>query len=450
MIPFSPPRIDDKIIEEVVKALQSGWITTGPRTKLFEKKIAEYCNVENVLAVNSWTSGAELLLYWYGIKEGDEVIVPVYTYCATANIVRHRGAKVIMVDVTSDFGIDISKIEKHITARTKAVIPVDIGGLPIDYDALNMLLQRHNVRELFVPESENQKKLGRILVLSDAAHSFGAVYNNIKVGSQADFTVFSFHAVKNLTTAEGGAICINLPKNFNNEEVYKQLNTLTLHGQNKDALAKTQKGSWEYDVIDAGFKCNMTDILASIGLVEFDRYENDTLPKRKWIFKKYTDALEKQGWAITPMYKDELRETSYHLYLLRIKGITLEERNKIIQEISELDVSVNVHYKPLPLLSYYKSLEYNMDDYPVAQKLWETEISLPVYYELTEEQINRVIEVVVESVNKVLVYDAAYKKINIKTDSKSAEYYVSGNHKIEKIKGENLTLSSKKENLPKL
>lgn len=240
-IPFSPPRIDDEIISEVTDALKSGWITTGPKTKLFEKKIAEYCGVNNVLAVNSWTSGAELLLYWYGVKEGDEVIVPVYTYCASANIVIHRGAKVIMVDVTSDFGIDISKIDKHINSRTKAIIPVDVGGLPIDYSALNMLLKKQNVKKLFVPESENQHKLGRILVLSDAAHSFGAVYNNKKVGSHADFTVFSFHAVKNLTTAEGGAICINLPKPFKNGEIYKQLNVLSLHGQSKDALAKTQK-----------------------------------------------------------------------------------------------------------------------------------------------------------------------------------------------------------------
>jgi dTDP-4-amino-4,6-dideoxygalactose transaminase len=400
-IPFSPPRIDQGIIEEVTNALKSGWITTGPKTKLFEKKIAEYCKVTNVLAVNSWTAGAELLLYWYDIKEGDEVIVPVYTYCASANIVIHRGAKVIMVDVTSDFGIDICKIEKHINARTKAIIPVDVGGLPIDYSALNMLLQKQNVKKLFIPESENQQKLGRILVLSDAAHSFGAVYNNKKVGSQADFTVFSFHAVKNLTTAEGGAICINLPKPFKNGEIYKQLNTLSLHGQNKDALAKTEKGSWEYDVIDAGFKCNMTDILASIGLVELSRYEKETLPKRKAICEKYTKELSVFDFLITPLFKDNNRESSYHLYLLRIKDCTLEQRNSIIQEIFNQDVSVNVHYKPLPLLSYYKSLKYNIDDYPKAKKLWETEISLPVYYDLTEEQVSRVIKVVVESVVKI-------------------------------------------------
>ena len=401
-IPFSPPRIDQKIIQEVTNALKSGWITTGPKTKLFENKIAEYCKVTNVLAVNSWTSGAELLLYWYNIKAGDEVIVPVYTYCASANIVIHRGAKVIMVDVSSDFGIDITKIEKYINPRTKAIIPVDVGGLPIDYLALNMLLNKKNIKKLFIPESENQQKLGRILVLSDAAHSFGALYNNEKVGSQADFTVFSFHAVKNLTTAEGGAICINLPKPFKNSEIYKQLNTLSLHGQNKDALAKTKKGNWEYDVIDAGFKCNMTDVLASIGLVELDRYEEETLPKRKAIFEKYNKELSVYDFFIPPLFKDKNRESSYHLYLLRIKDCTLEERNSIITEIFNQDVSVNVHYKPLPLLSYYKSNNYKMDDYPCAKKLWETEISLPVYYDLSEEQSDRVIKVLIDSVNKVM------------------------------------------------
>ena len=400
-IPFSPPRIDDEIISEVTDALKSGWITTGPKTKLFEKKIAEYCGVNNVLAVNSWTSGAELLLYWYGVKEGDEVIVPVYTYCASANIVIHRGAKVIMVDVTSDFGIDISKIEKHINSRTKAIIPVDVGGLPIDYSVLNMLLRKQNVKKLFVPESENQHKLGRILVLSDAAHSFGAVYNNKKVGSHADFTVFSFHAVKNLTTAEGGAICINLPKPFKNGETYKQLNALSLHGQSKDALAKTVKGNWEYDVMDAGFKCNMTDILSSIGLVELARYDSETLPRRKSIFNEYSKLLQKYDWSIIPHFVDKNRESSYHLFLLRIKAITLEERNLIIQEIFEQDVSVNVHYKPLPMLSYYKNLGYEINDYPVAKSLWECEISLPVYYDLTDDDVNKVVEVVAASVKKI-------------------------------------------------
>lgn len=397
-IPFSPPRIDDRIVDSVTDALRSGWITTGPKTKLFENKIAKYCSVSNVLAVNSWTTGAELLLYWFGVKEGDEVIVPVYTYCATANIVIHRGAKVIMVDVNSDFGIDISKIEKHITSKTKAIIPVDVGGLPICFEELKALVNKKDVKDKFIPQSENQKNLGRILILSDAAHSFGAKYNGLNVGSEVDFTVFSFHAVKNLTTAEGGAICINLPKPFDNAEIYKQLNTLSLHGQNKDALAKSQKGSWEYDVIDAGFKCNMTDILASIGLVEFDRYETDTLPKRKEIFELYSKELNKYDWALTPVFNDNKRESSYHLYLLRIKGISLETRNQIIQDIFDQDVSVNVHYKPLPLLSYYKSLGYQMKDYPIAKSLWQNEISLPVYFNLSIENVYAVIKAVVKSV----------------------------------------------------
>jgi dTDP-4-amino-4,6-dideoxygalactose transaminase len=303
-----------------------------------------------------------------------------------------------MVDVTSDFGIDVSKIEKHITSKTKAIIPVDVGGLPIHFDELKSIVNKPEIKEKFKPQSENQQKLGRIMILSDAAHSFGAKYNGLSVGSEVDFTVFSFHAVKNLTTAEGGAICINLPKPFDNAEIYKQLNTLSLHGQNKDALAKTQKGSWEYDVIDAGFKCNMTDILASIGLVEFDRYESDTLPKRKQIFEMYSKELNKYDWAITPVFNDQKRESSYHLYLLRIKDISLETRNQIIQDVFEQDVSVNVHYKPLPLLSYYKSLGYQMENYPIAKSLWENEISLPVYYDLSIKNIESIIAAVVNAV----------------------------------------------------
>ncbi len=402
MIPFSPPRIDEKTIAEVSEALRSGWITTGPKTKLFEKRIAEYCNVSNVLAVNSWTTGAELLLYWFGITEGDEVIIPAYTYCATANIVTHRGAKVIMVDITSDFGIDISKIEQHITEKTKAIIPVDVGGLPIDFDKLKKVLNKPEIQAKFTPQTANQEKLGRILILSDAAHSFGAKYKGRIVGGEADFTVFSFHAVKNLTTAEGGAICITLPKPFNNDEVYKHLNTLSLHGQNKDALAKYKIGNWEYDVIDAGFKCNMTDVLAAIGLVELKRYDTENLERRKQIFEKYTQELSKYKWAATPHYKDEYRESSYHLYLLKLKNVTIEQRNDIIQEIFKQEVSVNVHYKPLPLLSFYKNLGYNIEDYPISKQTWECEISLPVYYDLSDNDLNIIIKAVANSVNKIL------------------------------------------------
>ena len=401
MIPFSPPRIDDKIIAEVTDALKSGWITTGPKTKLFEKKISNYCNVSNVLAVNSWTSGAELLLYWFGVKEGDEVIIPVYTYCATANIVIHRGARVIMVDVRSDFGLDLSLLEKHITPKTKAIIPVDVGGLPVHFDKLKSIVNKTSVKEKFNPQSENQEKLGRIMILSDAAHSFGAKYKGQNIGSEVDFTIFSFHAVKNLTTAEGGAICINLPEPFDNAEIYKQLNTLSLHGQNKDALAKTQKGSWEYDVIDAGFKCNMTDILAAIGLVELARYESETLRRRKEIFLEYTDLLKRYDWAIIPHYIDDERESSYHLYLLRIKGVTLQERNSIIHEIFEQNVSVNVHYKPLSMLSYYNKLGFKIDDFPNANSLWECEISLPVYFSLTFNEVKEVVNAVINAVEMI-------------------------------------------------
>jgi len=402
MIPFSPPRIDDKIINEVVAALRSGWITTGPRTKEFERQLAEYCNVEKVLAVNSWTAGAEMLLHWFGIKEGDEVIVPAYTYCASANIVIHCGAKVVMVDVNEDFTINIDNIKKAITSRTKAIIPVDVAGLPVDYDAIMSLVNDEEIKKLFSPNTERQNKLGRIMVLNDAAHSFGAFYKGKKVGSQCDFTVFSFHAVKNLTTAEGGAIAMNLPVPFSNNELYSELNTYSLHGQNKDALAKTQKGSWEYDVIDAGYKCNMTDILASIGLIELSRYDNDTLIRRKEIVEKYNNLLSKYNWAIIPTCKDEKRESSYHLYLLRIKGLSIEQRNAIIQKIFDKDVSVNVHYKPLPLLTAYKSRGYSLFDYPVSQSLWENEISLPIFYAMTDEMVLEVVNAVVNSYNEVL------------------------------------------------
>jgi dTDP-4-amino-4,6-dideoxygalactose transaminase len=402
MIPFSPPFIDKKIVKEVSNALLSGWITTGPRTKQFEKEIAEYVGVENVLAVNSWTAGAEMLLQWFGIKEGDEVIVPAYTYCATANIVFHCGAKPVLVDVDDNFCISLKAIENAITSRTKAIIPVDLGGLPVDYEGINKLINQKLIKDKFSPTNEIQKKLGRILFLSDAAHSFGATFKNQKVGGMADFTVFSFHAVKNLTTAEGGAICISLPAPFENESIYQELNTLTLHGQSKDALVKAQKGEWEYDVSSAGFKCNMTDILASIGLVEIKRYAKKTLPYRKRIFKQYSVAFNKIDWAITPVYKTSDIESSYHLYLLRIKGITLAQRNEIIQKIFDADVSVNVHYKPLPLLTFYKNEGYKMSDYPKSELLWEQEITLPVYMGLTEQQTETVISAVISAYNQVV------------------------------------------------
>jgi len=401
MIPFSPPRIDQKIIDEVVAALQSGWITTGPRTKKFEKQIAEYTGVEKVLCLNSATAGLEIMLRWFGVKEGDEVILPAYTYSATANVVIHCGAKPVLVDVNAnDFNISLQRIADAINSKTKVIMPVDIGGLPCDYESIMNLAKGSSA--LFKASNDVQQKLGRILVLSDTAHSIGALYNGKKVGGDVDASVFSFHAVKNLTTAEGGSVCLNLPAPLNNEEIYQALNIKALHGQNKDALAKMQKGSWEYDVVEAGYKWNMPDILAAIGLVELERYDSETLPRRKEIFDQYLVNFSKKDWAQLPVYKTGNSESSYHLFLLRIKNISEQQRNKIIQLISEKDVSVNVHFKPLPLLSFYKSLGYKMEDYPIAFDNYSREISLPVYFNLTGEQVDFVSNTVIESVEKVL------------------------------------------------
>lgn len=401
MIPFSPPRIDDKICEAVVETLKSGWITTGPKTKLFEKKISEYCNVQNTLCLNSATAGLETMLRWFGVKDGDEVILPAYTYSATANVVIHCGAKPIMADVQpNDFNISVKEIEKHITEKTKVIIPVDFAGYPVDYDEIIQLAI--SKKHLFKPQTPHQEALGRIMILSDAAHSFGAMYKGKKVGAFADATVFSFHAVKNLTTAEGGAIVLNFPPPFDNEKIYQYLCVHTLHGQNKDALAKTQKGNWKYDIVEAGYKYNMTDIAASIGLVELSRYDNDTLLKRKKIFDFYTKAFEKLPYAQCPVYETQDKISSYHVYALRIKGITEQQRDAIIQEIFNQDVSVNVHFIPLPMMSFYKSLGYNISDYPVAYDNYAREISLPVYYNLTDEQMQIVVDAVKSAVKKVL------------------------------------------------
>lgn len=282
MIPFSPPKITDEIINAVTDTLRSGWITTGPRTKEFEKKITEYCGCKSTLCLNSATAGLEIILRWYGVTKGDEVIVPAYTYSATANVVNHCGAKVVFVDVNKeDFNISIDKIEKAITKRTKVIMPVDFAGLPCDYDAINELIKRKDIRRKFNANTKEQKQLKRILVLSDSAHSIGATYKGKKTGSLTDVSVFSFHAVKNLITAEGGGVCLNLPVPFDNEKIYKDLCIKSLHGQNKDALAKTQKGAWRYDIIEAGYKCNMTDMAAAMGLVELRMYDSDTLVRRK-------------------------------------------------------------------------------------------------------------------------------------------------------------------------
>jgi dTDP-4-amino-4,6-dideoxygalactose transaminase len=403
MIKFSPPHIDQAIIDEVVNALKSGWITTGPRTKLFEKEIAQYCGAPNVLCLNSATAGLEIMLRWFGVGANDEVIVPAYTYCATANVVMHCGAKLVFVDINhDDFNINIDNIKKAITANTKVIMPVDFAGLPCDYKSINALVKSKEITSIFKANSPEQEKLGRILILSDAAHSFGAVVNGAQTGTLCDVSVFSFHAVKNLTTAEGGAVVFNLPEPFNNLEIYNSLCIKTLHGQNKDALAKTQKGNWKYDIVEPGYKCNMTDIAAAIGLVELARYNTMILPKRKHICQSYAAILGKYQWALLPILKDNERETSYHLYPLRINNITEVQRDAIMQKIFDADVSVNVHFIPVPMTSYYTSIGYKIADYPVTYKNFSCEISLPVFIDLTEEEIITVTNAVINAVELVL------------------------------------------------
>lgn len=400
IIPFSPPRIDDKVINEVVAALKSGWITTGPRTKNFEKKITAYSGCKSTLCLNSATAGLEIILRWFGVKEGDEVILPAYTYSATANVIVHCGAKPVFVDVNADdFNISVSAIEKAITDRTKVIMPVDFAGFPCDYDEINSLVEKY--RSKFKADNEVQKKLGRILVLSDSAHSFGATYKNKKAGSLTDVSVFSFHAVKNLTTAEGGAIALNLPAPFDNNEVYQHLCVKTLHGQNKDALAKTQKGNWRYDIVEAGYKCNMTDLCAAIGLVEMERYDDDTLVRRKQIADKYISILSKDDRLQLPVFETTDKKSCYHLFPLRIKNITEEQRDRLIQLISDQNVGVNVHFIPVPMMSFYKAMGYDVKNYTVTLDNYSREITLPLYYDLTDDQVEAVCRAFTHALNVI-------------------------------------------------
>jgi dTDP-4-amino-4,6-dideoxygalactose transaminase len=399
MIPFSPPHISQAVIDEVVAALKSGWITTGPRTKELEKRLSAYCGVESTLCLNSATAGLEIMLRWFGVGPGDEVIVPAYTYSATANVVEHCGAKVVFADVKADdFNINPGCIKKLITSNTKVIMPVDFAGWPCDFEEINKLVASPDVKALFNPNHPNQELLGRIMVLSDAAHSIGAFYQGKHTGALTDVSVFSFHAVKNLTTAEGGAIALNFPAPFNNAEIYKALCISTLHGQNKDALAKMQKGNWKYDIIEPGYKCNMTDIMAAIGLIELERYDREVLPRRKAIMDKYHKAFKHFSWAELPPIENEEKVSSFHLYPLRIKGIEEGTRDKIMQAIFDQDVSVNVHFIPVPMMSYYKSKGYNIRNYPITYYNFSREISLPVFEDLHDELVDRVIEAVVKAV----------------------------------------------------
>ncbi|MBE6065298.1 DegT/DnrJ/EryC1/StrS family aminotransferase [Clostridium cochlearium] len=387
-IPFSPPDITREEIDEVVKVLESGWITSGPKVAEFESAMANYCNTNHALAVASATSGMELILKVFDIKKGDEIITTPYTYTSTSNIILHRGIKPTFVDVKKDsFLIDIDKIEKAITPKTKAIITVDFAGVPVDYD---------KVREVL-------KKLGRedIILISDSAHSYGASYKGKKVGGQFDFHVFSFHAVKNLTTAEGGGVTYNDNNFKGKEDLIKEFKYTSLNGQSKDALSKMKAGAWRYDVLTDGFKCNMTDMQAAIGVVQMKRYES-LLEKRRAIFNVYSSKLKNKDWAIIPFDKNEEMETSYHLYPLRIKGFEEEDRTSVIEELANKDIATNVHFIPLPMFTVYKNLGYKIEDYPNAYNQYKNEISVPVYSTLTLEDAEYVIDELIKAVEKRL------------------------------------------------
>jgi dTDP-4-amino-4,6-dideoxygalactose transaminase len=398
IIPFSPPDISDYEINEVIDTLKSGWITTGPKTKLFEKQIAEYCNTSKAVALNSATSAMEMTLRLLGIGPGDEVITCAYTYSASASVITHVGAKVVLVDSGKDsFHIDYDVIASAITEKTKAIIPVDIAGVMCDYDKIFESVE--NMKHLFNPSNELQKAFGRVVVVADAAHSIGATYKGKMSGEIADFTSFSFHAVKNLTTAEGGMVTWRDIHGFDNDEIYKQYMLLSLHGQSKDALAKTKLGAWEYDIVAPNYKCNMTDIMASLGLAQFKRYPG-ILNRRKEIIEKYDVLIDQLD--ITPMkHYGESYQSSGHLYLLRLIGKDEAFRNAVITMMAEKGVSSNVHYKPLPMHSAYRNLGFNIEDYPNAFDMYRNEITLPLHTLLTNEDIEYVVIKLKETLNEL-------------------------------------------------
>ena len=392
-ITFSPPDITDREIAEVVDTLKSGWITTGPKTKKFEEEIAKYCGIKKSVCLNSATAAMELALRLFDIGEGDEVITSAYTYTASASVIYHCGAKIILADTKNgEFNIDPKEVEKLITPKTKAIIPVDIGGFPADYSEILEIVEKK--KDIFNPKKGTyQEKLGRILVLADSAHSFGSNYKGRKTGSVADITSFSFHAIKNLTTAEGGALTWNFSENFDNEQIYKELMLLALHGQNKDALAKLKAGAWKYDIVMPGYKCNMTDIMASIGLVQLERYDNEILQKKKELVSYYEKYLKDLTDKIElPIFKDDDKESCRHLYMIRLKNQDEEKRNEVIAKLGENDIATNVHFQPLPLLTAYKNLGFKIEDYPNAYNQYKNEISLPLHDFLSEEDVKYICE----------------------------------------------------------
>ncbi|MEI8279403.1 MAG: DegT/DnrJ/EryC1/StrS family aminotransferase [Bacteroidota bacterium] len=385
-IPFSPPYIDKDIEDEVLDSLRSGWITTGPKVRDLELLSAQVAGVEKAVCVNSWTSGAALVIKWLGIGPGDEVIVPAYTYSATALIVLHAGAKPVMVDILEDFTIDPEAIRKAITPSTKAILAVDIGGWPCDYDAIKKVLNDPSIIKMFKPNNDVQRTFGRPALISDAAHSLGAIYHGKPAALAADVTIFSLHAVKNVTTAEGGVICIDLPAGFNNEDVYKWMKLNSLNGQTKDAFAKSQGGSWRYDIVSLGLKINMPDVCAAIGLAQLKKYPNLLLPERERVFHHYASFFNKKAWAVMPPHESAERKSSFHLLTLRINGITEDQRDALIQKMADAGVATNVHFIPMPMLTLFKGLGYKIEDYPQAFDNYAHEISLPIYPQLTDAE----------------------------------------------------------------
>lgn len=387
-IPFSPPDMTEAEADEVREAILSGWITTGPRTKELERQIAAYVGTERAVCLNSATACLEMALRLLGIGEGDEIIVPVYTYTASASVVAHVGAKIVFVDCQTDsLEMDYDAVEEAVNERTKAIIPVDIAGIPCNYTRLLGIAE--NKKAMFKPCTELQRAIGRIAICADAAHAFGAIGQGKKVGSIADFTSFSFHAVKNFTTAEGGALTWNIP-GIDNEALYHQVQLYSLHGQSKDALAKTQLGAWEYDIVGPWYKCNMTDIAAAMGLVQMKRYPA-LLARRQQIIERYDAAFKPLGIEVLNHYTDHYR-SSGHLYLTRIPGISLEERQAIIVTMAERGIATNVHYKPLPMMTAYKQLGFNITEFPNAYAHFANEITLPLYTSLKDEEIEYIID----------------------------------------------------------
>lgn len=388
-IPFSPPDMTEAEVNEVRDAILSGWITTGPRTKELERQIAAYVGTPRAACLNSATACLELALRLLGIGEGDEVIVPAYTYTASASVVYHVGAKVVFIDVQKDsLEMNYEAVENAINERTKAIIPVDLAGIPCNYDRLFDIVVHK--RDLFRSENDIQRALGRVAVCADAAHAFGASWHNKMVGAIADFTSFSFHAVKNFTTAEGGALTWRTIEGIDDEALYKQIQLFSLHGQSKDALAKTQLGAWKYDIIGPWYKCNMTDISAAIGLVQMKRYPA-LLARRREIIERYDAALKPLGVEVLNHYTDDYL-SSGHLYLTRVPNASLEERQAIIVKMAERGIATNVHYKPLPMMTAYKAMGYDIKDFPNAYAHFVNEITLPLHTRLTDEEIDYIIE----------------------------------------------------------